>query len=466
MSRSRRLRILSGPRGAQGFTLVEVMVSSALLGLVALGSASLLVAMGRAVGGARGVTYSDILLNNLRSQVMSVNGFAQTKMHSVPLQNCTNPNAFAAGSCNTTVAAPNTTPYSPQGLELWDGKDNRVAGPPGTPRRYTRALAFCATASPDCLLEAYATFLPVCPICPICTLNCARAEMIVFEITVRQAPGVNAPGGRLKDITTTVAVRTKDVAEATFYSGVTTWTPPKEITNADFVLIGGGAGGGYNDADILDTYDHEDNIPPVNFAGRGASPPAMERQYAGGPGGSSGEIGVTQAAVNPALAYTVTAGVGGLAETNGGASSVTEGGGFNLSVNGGKFTGDCVTAGACNRGGNGACSSLPVGFANCSYLGSALVETYPAQAGRAEVFFNNALPVASAGAANGNNGGGGSGFGPFQPISSDESQDTAGSGFRGRFAGAGGGGNVGTGTSGTWGTPAGKGAGGLVRIRW
>ena len=141
-----------------------MVIATGLLGIVSVASGALLVAMGQATAGVKGMTNADILANNVQAALFSRNAFARMKFGdadisppgrnyggSADLVNCTNPNIAAAPSCNTAAGQPYEGPV---GVTILDGDGNYLAGPPGSPERFTRGLANCTAvgASEECYL--------------------------------------------------------------------------------------------------------------------------------------------------------------------------------------------------------------------------------------------------------------------------------------------------------------------------
>ena len=334
------------------------------------------------------------------------------------------------------------------------------------------------------------------PFCQAAT-NCARADVLVYQITIRTAAGVNPRGARPHSISINVPVRVKDVAEFVSISGSNTWVAPPQVTSVNLLLIGGGASGGYNDTNIADTAapcgiaEGADNNRPTPDPSAGNNPAFSSfvysvcpiaagteaRQYGGGPGGGSGELLIVTQAVVAGSSYTVTVGAGGF----GGAGTRNPGGhtffrNGALTVNqvaeGGDFTGVCWEGtgnDTCNRGGNGSCTNVT---GNCTFPGYGSGPfPLPAMNGLANLTLNAytgsaVYPPAMAaqgGNPNGNNGGGAAGIAPFltndRCQTSEAARVAAGAGYCGTFAGGGGGGAVQGGTTGS-------GSGGYARVRW
>ncbi len=231
----------------QAFTLVEVMISMAIVSIGVVSFANMMQYQNRQIRTLRLASTRDRLVSQISSLVKDTNALSTSanQASNTALSNCFQTGTHAA--CVTTK----------QPFTLYDWAGSIVAGPDtsatstpsGTPRRYDEYGSLCTSqtsATQQCPFEAYVSFTASCT--SGCVAN-APANSVTVSLTVKTGVTLTPP---LKDVTFSATVPTSGSATVTEVQsgsiiGFASATCPTGYTQyaaaqGKFLL---GAGGGY-----------------------------------------------------------------------------------------------------------------------------------------------------------------------------------------------------------------------------
>lgn len=199
---------MSPLRDSKGFGLIEVMIASAVGGVVMLSMSSMMSSMNQSIRGTRTLSSRDQLYTRIGREAGNPTSLGKSVAFTASsvfpgngpgsmMDKCVN-----GGVTNGCIALDSSGNHISYGFTLTDTMSNPVAGPDVAHAAvYDTMGASCGsvtTTSPsiNCPVIAYASFVPLCPgSTPAIATQCDRATAIIVTYTLDQRSGITIPTG-------------------------------------------------------------------------------------------------------------------------------------------------------------------------------------------------------------------------------------------------------------------------------